>query len=307
MPGFYQNGSDANPKKFQQRCAPPCVASTTKSEQGTYPQIVVLLVLLLAVAICVTLAHWPTLSAQASSFDDEQYLHKNPLVQNPSWNSTWRFLSELLAPSTVGGYYQPLAMISLMLDYAMGGRSDNLLQFHVTSLCLHVLNTSLIIILLYMLFGKVWPAMIVGLLFGVHPMTVEPISWVSERKTLLASFFALWCLILYVRSVQKRGSRTLFGTSIAMYVLALMSKPTTTMVPILLLLLDFWPLRRLSKRAFMEKLPLFVIMIIFVFITVISQGRTASVIMPTEYNPTRIPLILCHNIIFYPYKIIWPA
>ncbi|MHC4665082.1 MAG: tetratricopeptide repeat protein [Planctomycetota bacterium] len=307
MAGFHQNSSDTNCKKFAQRSSPLCAGPIRKSEQPAYSEILLLLVLLAVLAACVTFTHWPALSAQASSFDDEQYLHKNLLVQNPSWNSTWRFLSEVLRPSTVGGYYQPLAMISLMLDSAMGGRPDNLLPFHVTSLCLHVLNTLLVTILLYMLFGEIWPATIVGLLFGVHPMTVEPISWVSERKTLLASFFALWCLILYVRSTQKEGSRTLFGASIAMYVLALMSKPTTTMVPILLLLLDFWPLRRLSKRAFMEKLPLFVIMIIFVFITVISQGRTASVIMPTEYNPMRIPLILCHNIIFYPYKIIWPA
>lgn len=307
MAGFHQNSSDTNCTKFAQRSSPLCAGPIRKSEQPAYSEILLLLVLLAVLAACVTFTHWPALSAQASSFDDEQYLHKNLSVQNPSWNSTWRFLSEVLRPSTVGGYYQPLAMISLMLDSAMGGRPDNLLPFHVTSLCLHVLNTLLVTILLYMLFGEIWPATIVGLLFGVHPMTVEPIPWVSERKTLLASFFALWCLILYVRSTQKEGSRTLFGASIAMYVLALLAKPTTTMVPILLLLLDFWPLRRLSKRAFMEKLPLFVIMIIFVFITVISQGRTASVIMPTQYNPTRIPLILCHNIIFYPYKIIWPA
>jgi len=270
------------------------------------PQVVILAILLAAVAVCVVVAHWPALTAQASCFDDEQYLHKNKLVQEPSFGSAWRFLSEVLKPSTVEGYYQPLAMISLMLDYAMGGRSDNLLPFHITSLCLHVINTLLIIVFLYKVFGSVWPAAIAGLLFGLHPMTVEPIPWVSERKTLLATFFALWSLIIYVR-YARGGERKYLTWCAAMYVLAMLSKPTTVPLAVLLLLLDYWPLKRFGRGAVVEKVPLFVIMVIFGVITVISQGRTAEVMMPSEYNPVWIPLILCHNIVFYLYKIIWPV
>jgi tetratricopeptide (TPR) repeat protein len=306
MPLFHKKYGSANREKTQQTSRISYIRPGGALDRQEYSQIVILAILLLIVAVCVTLTHWPALSAQVSSFDDSQYLHKNRLVQNPSWTSTWRFLSEILHPSTVGGYYQPLAMISLMLDYAMGGRSDNLLPFHITSLCLHVVNTSLVIVLLYILFGKVWPAAIVGLLFGLHPMTVEPIPWVSERKTLLASFFALWSMIIYVHYARKSNRKLLTGCAV-MYVLALMSKPTTTPLPVLLLLLDFWPLRRLNKQALMEKVPLFVIMVIFAFITVISQSRAARVMMPGEYGHTQIPLILCHNIVFYLYKIIWPV
>ena len=269
-------------------------------------QSTLLAILLVVVAVCVILAHWPALTAEASSFDDQQYLHENKLVQNPGWSSTWRFLSEVLEPSSVGGYYQPLAMISLMLDYAIGGRPDNLLPFHITSLTLHVLNTSLIIVFLYMLFGSIWPAVIAGLLFGLHPMTVEPIPWVSERKTLLASFFALWCMIIYLRYAHG-GSRRLLLACAAMYLLALTSKPTTVPLPLMLLLLDFWPLRRFGRAAILEKVPLFVIMLIFGILTVISQGRSAEIMMPIEYAPLRLPLILCHNIVFYLYKIVWPC
>jgi hypothetical protein len=261
---------------------------------------------MVAVCVIVGAAHWPALSAQATSIDDPQYLHENHLVQNPSWRSAKQFLSEVIEPSTVGGYYQPLTMISLMLDYAMGGRPDNLTPFHVTSFCLHVINTALVIVLLYMLFGKVWPAVLAGLLFGVHPLTVESIPWVAERKTLLASFFALWCMIIYVRYTHKSNWK-LYAVCMLMYVLALMSKPTTTPLPVLLLLFDFWPLRRPAKRAVIEKVPLFAIAAIFAVITVISQGRAAEVAMPGEYSPIQIPLILCHNIVFYLYKIIWPT
>ena len=93
--------------------------------------------LVIVVLCAVVMVHWPALSARAISFDDNQYLLDNYLVQNPGWASAHRFLLEITKPSTVRGYYQPLAMISLMLDYAMGGRPDNLLPFHLTSLCLH--------------------------------------------------------------------------------------------------------------------------------------------------------------------------
>jgi tetratricopeptide (TPR) repeat protein len=263
-------------------------------------------VLVFAVCAAALVTHWPALLAQALSFDDNRYFVENFLVRNPSWESTWRFLTEVFEPSTVGGYYQPLTMISLMLDYALGGQTDSLLPFHITSLVLHIANTALIIVLLYQLFGRAWVAAGVGLLFGVHPLTVEPIPWVGERKTLLAAFFTLWSLVLYVRFVHKGSSKAYRG-SIVMYALALMSKPTSTPLPVLMLLMDYWPLRRLKWRSLLEKLPFFVIGGISAVITYISQSRTASVIMPESYGPMRAPLVICHNIIFYLYKMVWPA
>jgi len=269
------------------------------------------LILITAVCIIVLAVHWPALSAKAFSFDDNVYLIDNMLVQNPSWYSAKRFLTEVLEPSTVGGYYQPMAMISLMLDYSLGGRENNLMPFHRTSLIFHVANTALIIVLLYLLFGQIWVAAGVGLLFGVHPMTVEPIPWVGERKTLLAAFFSLWSLIFYVYSrtthhAQRKTVLLYIGSLIA-YLLALMSKPTSTPLPLVMLLLDYWPLRRLSWKAILEKVPFFALGGISAIITVVSQTRTGGSTMPSEFGPMRIILVLCHNIIFYLYKIIWPV
>jgi tetratricopeptide (TPR) repeat protein len=263
-------------------------------------------VLIVAVCAVVLFVHWPALSAKALCFDDDVYFTGNSLVRNPSWESAKLFLTEVLEPSTVKGYYQPLTMISLMLDYAIGGQTDSLVPFHRTSLLLHVANTALIIILLYQLFGNVWIAAAVGLLFGVHPLTVEPIPWVGERKTLLAAFFTLWSLILYVRFARKDSWKSYIGCFV-MYVLALMSKPTSTPLPAMLLLMDYWPLRRLKWRAILEKLPLFVIGGISAVITYISQSRTASVETPQAYGLMRVPLVICHDIIFYLYKIVWPT
>jgi len=282
------------------------------------PKTKLLITLVVGICIAVLIVHWPALSAKASSFDDNQYLTSNMLVQNPSLASAKRFLFEVLEPSTVKGYYQPLTMISLMLDCSLGGLPDDLRQFHRTSLALHTANTALIIILLYFLFGQPLPAAAAGLLFGVHPLTVEPISWVSERKTLLATFFALWCLVLYANYVHKNNRKFYWGC-LAAYILALMSKPTTVALPIVMLLMDYWPLRRKSRTKnqesklricislILEKMPFFVIGGVSAIITYISQSRTATATLPSQYKTGTVPLILCHNIIFYLYKIIWPA
>lgn len=258
------------------------------------------------VGLVALVVHWPALASDCRSFDDTQYLVQNRLVQNPSWTSTWRFLSEVLEPSTVRGYYQPLAMISLMIDCGLGGQVEALRPFHRTSLALHVCNVALVVLLLYLLFGHLWAAGLVGLLFAVHPLTVEPIPWVSERKTLLATLFALGALIAYVGYV-RRPSWGRYGAVAGLFVLALLAKPTVTMLPVLLLLLDYWPLRRLSGRAVWEKLPLLAIAAVSAVITYVSQSRTAVTALPTEYGPGRIPLTICHNIVFYLHKLVWPV
>lgn len=262
--------------------------------------------LIIAVCALVLAVHLPALWAKAMSFDDRQYLTENSLVQDPGWTSVKRFVSEVLEPSTVGGYYQPLAMISLMADYALGGRPDNLMPFHRTSLVLHVINSALVIVLLYLLFGRPWVAAGLGLLFGLHPMTVETIPWVGERKTLLAAFFAFSCLILYVCYTRK-GNRRLYLICLVTYLLALISKPTSTPLPLLMILMDYWPLRRFKSRTVLEKVPFLGVGAVSAIITYISQGRTADVVLPGEYAPWRIPLILCHNIVFYLCKIVWPT
>ena len=253
----------------------------------------------------VLFAHRPALSARALFFDDDQYLTENNLVQHPSWASAGRFLREVFRPSTVQGYYQPLTMISLMLDYAVAGQVDNLRVFHQTSLTLHVANTVLVIVLLYMLFRRPWVAAMVGLLFGVHPMTVETIPWIAERKTLLAAFFALWCLVVYVRYARRPGWK-LYLACLVLYILALMSKPTSTPLPLVMLLMDFWPLGRLSRKAVLEKVPLLAITVLSSAITMISQAHTAHLDIANKRPASGIPLILCHNIIFYLYKMAWP-
>ncbi len=264
---------------------------------------------MIAAVFAVVLAvYWPVLLSKALAFDDYQYVVENPVVRNPSWSSAQRFLTEVFEPSTVGGYYQPFTMISLMLDCALGGNESNLIIFHRTSLLLHAANTVLVITLLYILFGNIWVASAVGLLFGIHPMTVETIPWLGERKTLLATFFALWSLLFYVRFTRTTSNKYYAGCIIA-YFCALMSKPTSLPLPFVMLLMDYWPLNRLNRQSISEKLPLFTLLVIFGVITVVSQVFSGGGEFPgqAQHSLLNPPLIICHNVVFYLFKMLWPV
>ncbi len=267
--------------------------------------------LLIAVSVVVAWVDRPVLSARAIWLDDHQYLIDNPLVRDPSWASAARFLSEVRHPSTVAGYYQPLTMISLMLDGAAGGRADSLRPFHRTSLALHVLNTALIVVLLMLLFGEPYTAAMVGLLFGLHPVTVEPLAWIAERKTLLAACFTLAALIAYVGYVGSTAGlaarRAWYAASLACYALAVMSKPTSMPLPVLLLLLDYWPLRRLHRGVLLEKLPFALLGLVAAMVTIFSQQNAALIRYPNEQTPWPILLLVAHNVIFYLHKALWPG
>src|SRR5262245_12561196 len=204
------------------------------------------LIAALLVGAIVAVVHRPVLESQAQSLDDPMFVTNNPLVMNPGWTSVRHFFVEVLHPSSVAGYYLPLSMTSLMTDVALGGRPDDLTVFHRTNLALHVINTLLVLVILYRLFGALMPAAITALLFGIHPLTVEPVAWVGERKTLLATCFALASLWTWLLSLGPRRSGWRIA-SVGSYLLALLSKPTVLLLPLLMMIVMWWPLRRPAR------------------------------------------------------------
>lgn len=261
---------------------------------------------LAGVLAVVAAGYRPVLRAQARFLDDDAYLTHNRLVRDPSWSSAARFLREVLEPSTVEGYYQPLTMISLMADYRLGGRPEDLRAFHRTNLLLHLANTALLALLVRQLLQRSGPALAVALLFGLHPLTVESVAWLAERKTLLATCCVLAALNLHVRHARRGGWR-IWAAALLAYVLALLAKPISTPLPLLMLVLDAWPLRRFGRRAVIEKLPHLAIGAMAAAITIISQARTITTPAAPAMDWLQAGLLLGHNLVFYLGRWLWPA
>lgn len=262
---------------------------------------------MLLVAMVAFFVFRPALDSRALSLDDHQFLTENRLVQDPSFGSAVRFFGEILEPSTVGGYYTPLTMTSLMVDHALGGRVDHLRPFRRTNLALHALNGALLVLLLTLLFRRPEVAALVGLLFVAHPLAVEPTVWLSERKTLLATFFALISLCCYVRWAGETQRRGWLVSSLVAFVLSLLAKPTTIALPLLLLLLDAWPLRRFDRSRLVEKWHFFAIATLSAVITVTSHANTGGVEAGGGEGFWQVPLRVCRNLIFYLDKIVRPV
>jgi Flp pilus assembly protein TadD len=261
--------------------------------------------LTLLVAAATLLVHRPVLSVRAESFDDEEAIVRNRLIQNPGMESVRRFFGEVLESSVVKGYYRPMTLTSLMIDWAMGARPHEPRVFRRTSLALHLAATVLIVLLCYQFFSNPWIAATAGLLFGLHPLSVEPIAWIMERKTLLAAGFSFAALNAYVRYCRTNG-KAWYVAAILMFLGALLSKPTATPLPLMMLLIDYWPLKRFSRRTVIEKLPFFALAILFAVLACICEQRVNPLTLPAKLSPFHLPLRLCWLTVFYPCKVLLP-
>ncbi len=230
--------------------------------------------------------------------------------------------------------WHPLTWISHALDYALWGL--NPLGHHLTSILLHGLNTFLVVILTSRLCRETYGAegtgrslpergilsagLITGLLFGLHPLHAESVAWISERKDLLCAFFFLLSLLAYVRYIaayKVAGQPHVFPlrnrqylSSLALFGLALLSKPMAVTLPVVLLILDWYPGGRLKSAerlrfAIAEKIPFFIMSLGSVVLTLAAQHRA---IRPLEIYPLsgRI-LVGLKALVSYIVKMIWPA
>jgi hypothetical protein len=224
--------------------------------------------------LIVVLAYRPSLRAEFVHLDDFQYVVDNELVRQPSRAGVHRVVTEVLHPSTVDGYYQPLTMISLMLDASLSGatlQAVNPYIFHLTNVLLHAATCVLVFLWLRTFVGGLYVPFLVALIFALHPVQVESVAWISQRKTALASFLAIASLIAYVDFVRF-GSRWWLAGSIAFYLLATLAKPTVLFLPVVLPVIDMWPLERRPLACLREKWPFAPIMIAMGWIAWSSQS-----------------------------------
>jgi protein O-mannosyl-transferase len=202
-------------------------------------------------------------------FDDPTYVSENPRVQAGLSLETfaWSFTTFR------DGNWIPFTWLSLMLDTTVFGFHAT--GYHVTNVLLHVANTVLVFAFLARATGNQLRSACVAGLFALHPLHVESVAWVTERKDVLSTVFGLLALLTYVNYATGRG-RWNFAACVICFVASLLSKQTLVTLPFVLLLLDFWPLNRFSERSarlrlIAEKIPLLAISVIACVVTVTAQ------------------------------------
>ncbi len=257
----------------------------------------------------------PVLGNGFVNWDDPSYIYENVHIR--SFDLRWIFTA------VVVGNYHPLTLLSHTIDYALFGL--NPMGHHLVNIILHALNSALVFVLARRLIkttnltdvktsvNPLLPALAAALLFAVHPLHVGSIAWASERKDMLSAFFFLLALLSYLRYVEQGRRPLLYALSLFIFLLALLSKPMAITLPVVLLLLDFYPLKRVPEnigkigKILLEKAPFFALSLASAITTLWAQrvdGALRS--LDTHSLPKRL-FIAVHAVAFYLHKLILPV
>ncbi len=196
-------------------------------------------ILLLFLVVLPLAVYWNVQNFSFVHYDDNLYVTQNYLTQ--SGLSLHGVTTAFKDTRTTN--WHPLTMLSHMLDWELYG--ENAGGHHWTNLIFHICNTILLFLLLNRMTGAVWRSGFVAALFAVHPMNVESVAWVAERKNVLSTFFWFLTMLFYVWYVRKPGWKRYLPVFVC-FALGLMSKPMLVTLPFVLLLMDYWPLNRTS-------------------------------------------------------------
>jgi tetratricopeptide (TPR) repeat protein len=251
-----------------------------------------ILAVLLMIAL-ILVVYWPVQSYDFINYDDHGYVTSNSLV---STEFTSDSLLKMFRNDYLGNWH-PLTMLSHMLDWKLFGPRAG--GHHWTNVVIHIFNTILIFLLLRTLTGALWRSAFVAVLFAIHPINVESVAWISERKNVLSTFFWIVTMLFYVWYVRFPNWQKYLLVVIS-FALGLMSKPMLVTLPFTLLLLDYWPLGRMNTKQyyknqaseitnftlrkktipflFMEKVPLFILSAIFSCVTFFAQKNVGAVL-----------------------------
>lgn len=247
------------------------------------------------------------------NYDDNLYITENSHLQEglspPAF--AWAFTSVEFSN------WFPLTWLSYLADYEMHGLRPG--GYHLTNIAIHSLNAVLLFLLLQSLTGARWRSLLAAAVFALHPLRVESVAWIAERKDVLSTLFGLLALQMYVSQVKRRadgrGGQWFYGMSLLFFGLSLMSKPMLVTLPCLLLLLDFWPLGRIQpresgmrkyKKLLVEKIPYFVLSAASCVTTYVVQKSGGAMELMSGMSLTarleNVPVSYCR----YLGKLFWP-
>lgn len=267
----------------------------------------------IALVVVTVAAYWPVRNFEFVTLDDVEYVTQKPWVQlGLTWDGLARAWTEPVAAN-----WHPLTMITHMLDCQLFGVDAG--WHHLTNLALHVVCSVLLFWVLWRMTGQLWPAAIVSALFAWHPLRVESVAWISERKDVLSGTLAMCVLaayLVYVRDLRLRRYALVFG----LLALGLLAKPMLVTLPFVMLLLDYWPLNRLRgwdrtwREALdrygwlaLEKVPLIVLVLLSSVITFLVQRDQGAVEGVTKFPLSGRIANAIATYVGYIGMMIWPS
>ncbi len=259
---------------------------------------------LLAVVTC--FLYWPVRGFAFVNFDDPAYVNANPHVFRglTAENIQWAFTS------FEASNWHPITWLSHMLDCQLFGPRPG--WHHCTNVLFHAANAILLFIFLRQTTGALWLSAFVAALFAWHPLRVESVAWIAERKDVLSTFFGLLTLIAYASYVKamvtNAKSKWLYTLAIVSFALGLMSKPMLVTLPFILLLMDYWPLRRFGtlpvRKLLVEKIPFLVLSVISCGLTIRAQREVILDSGALPFSARLVNAILSYAT--YLRKMVWP-
>ena len=235
------------------------------------------------------------------NWDDPTYITDNPTVlRGLSWSTAWWALTTGHSP-----YWHPLTWLSHLLDVTLFGTDAG--AYHVVNAILHTANTLLLFELLRRTTGATGRSAFVAAVFAAHPLHVESVAWVTERKDVLSTLCFLVTTLAYV-GYTRRPSAARYAAVMALFALALMSKPMVVTLPVVLLLLDTWPLARPNLRGLIvEKVPLLALALATSVLTVVIQARVGAMAgldaLPAATRAANAAI----GYVAYVWKTLWPS
>ncbi len=212
----------------------------------------------------------PNLNSEFLNWDDQEYVVNNPLIKDLSFTG----IKNIFKLNQVVATYSPVILISWAIDYSIFGL--NPAMFHLANIILHLIIMVLVFYFTKLLCKDVNTAIVVTILFGIHPMHIEAVSWISARKDLLYTLFFFAGLISYYFYTEKQlkyPKYFYYLLCLLFYLLSLLSKGTAVIFPLVLLLLDFFKNRKNVISSLIEKIPFFLLSGVFVYLSIIMQVK----------------------------------
>lgn len=273
----------------------------------------------LLVFVATAVVFLPTLGGQFLDWDDSINFVANPNYRGLGWPQlSWMFSTTLM------GHYIPVTWMSLGLNYVLGGMSP--WGYHLGNVLLHSVNATLVYLIARRLLtaashagardGRTAPAVAGGgalaaLVWGVHPLRVESVAWITERRDVLCGLFFLLTVLAYLKSVKAGVRRPALwrGLSLSSFVLALLAKAAAMPLPAVLLLLDLYPLRRRAagwRALLVEKAPYAALGVAAAGAALVALSRGAAVTSYDRYGGLARVGMVAYSLLFYPIKFVWP-